>query len=657
MGSLVIWGCPHQIREDPYSCERLSGGLTCFKLPDKVLEDTKRHFALVPQYDPNGTPLTYWRYLEDQVVVGGIMTGHGDHPLTAPLLHAYYRSLYAFNDERDLLSRGIASTIHPDGKGAPPRYLQMLKDWTPIFEHLQAAGWLEVRDVDAKLARARLRRVREVIEEFYNSSRTRAIVFFPAHSKAEPLQIPVYSIASSPLSIAMKMPMRILPPQQVTAMGRIYYSQLYEYSRQYWKKLWPHFQKNLKEVELLHIGRFHCKHQWYQLFDLQEQSVVQRQMHLYILLQQFEDLSVQRKEYCNAQNLARFQEHRKIQQQIEELRKTIEEMNEAFRGLFEHYRLGMREVDDLAELNKSTIIDAFLRGEIPKFVSPIRTEQQLSWPQDILSKWMRDHRRFAWSKILEWLQPQGHFFASKNQLAGILHHPYTLFRAQSSGSDYIIRPYYLVGGSFAILLDRARNAIEILSPHHDPTQALQPTTNPTIPTDDTSSSTHSNKPDSSAQPRDKIQATKGDNEPPPEPEIQDPFYRKLPTNRHIPTSQSIAFTRTSARRQTTYRSLYHIMREQCPANVPLTPIHHVAVSDIPSLPALAEQSFAFYNDFLWIRLGCSAIAIPVRKTKPHDLLATQQRQIARIAEQAIISRDAIPIRIDLSPQQAPQIHF
>ncbi|TNE46358.1 MAG: hypothetical protein EP343_24140 [Deltaproteobacteria bacterium] len=640
---LPLLGCPKKkvINRD-LLCQK-GDGQNCLATG---FQNKQSPTAAVPAYDINGGPVTCWRFVSKNKAVGFYLTGQTNNPLTAPIYHAFYYDMFAFAGRNDVLGQGYVGILHPGGRDSSGRYLQAVDKWDQIFQHLSEAGWLQLRDIDTDEHKKRLAQVRQDIKTFYSSSSSRAILYYPPNKKNTPLFLPVYTVKDDPIGVQAIFPTRYLPTQRAQVLGRIYYKQRYTSAKPFLQALWPIYQKNIRLAHQIHELRFQCRHSWSQLFHVYNNQIQKFSFRLSSKFRRKDNPNIIRTEFCNASNLKQFKASEPIRQKIRSYRKQIDALNESFRELVEIYSRGLDNVKTTKELNLSTFVDAFLRGSILHYEDPVLVEGKKTYPQTLILESMKSTRKRIWKSIHKSLKKQGHHIQWNQKLGGILQEPFTFFRVRQQGTDYLVRPFHIVGGSFALLLDRANGMIQVLTPHQRPLRAktsksTSPATPPKPAQKATSSSGKTSTPAESK---------------PPFHQVTNAFYRGYsPPQKDFPLTtqplQSIQQWRRTPRQR-----ILSLIKQPCPKNAPTTPVYHHTAEDLPSpLPEVPARSFKLEQGFFFMRLRCHLFVIPVKgKTQvPRKML----KSLARKVERDMLQNDRIPSRITINSIQPPQLQF
>lgn len=662
--SALLWflgGCPKRIQRDISLFCKQQTGHHCFTTGSETPSANTPAQVALPLYDTNGAPVTCWRFREKQQTVGILLTGQTHHPLTTALFHAFYFNMYAYTHQNDLLGAGYVSIVAPGGSQTSARYMEMLARWDNLFQHLRDAGWLQIRDIDAAKHKQRLNTIQQDIQQFHSSGLTRTILYYPANQQA-PLLLPVYTIHREPYVVQAKFPAALFPPARVEAMGSIYYLQRYESSKHFLQALVPYYKKNLVQAEGLHALRFQCTHTWYDLFHLEHNKMKLRTLRISRTLQRIDNPNMRREEYCTPENFASFRRSEAVHARVRSYRKTLDLLNETFQDLLDAYDKGYRDIKSLRDLNTSTAIDAFLRGHILYYADPIRIDGNLQYPQTLLQQWMKESRTRIWKALHKDFQQKGHHLQEPGALGGSLQRPYTLFRVRKGGEDYLVRSYQLIGGSFAVLLDRARGVIDVITPHQSSipsSSSLQhhvPSSTSVKAKANTTPSSVSPKTGSVGQVNTKQPSVASSQAPLLTTEAA--FYEHTGNLAQAHQNTTLPWNWKFSRRQTRPHTLYELIHQPCPKNAPITPIRHHTVQELPSeIPDLPERSFRIHEGFFWMRWHCQLLTIPVRGTT--QVSSIQVRAIARQTEQAILQRDAIPTRMTIRSLQplSVQIEF
>lgn len=646
---LPLWGCPKKVSVNRDLLCQKGDGVNCLTTPNRP---SSGQTVSLPDYDINGGPVTCWRFHEKNKPVGFFLTGQTNNPLTAPLLHAFYYDMYAHASRSDVLGAGYVGIVHPAGRNASGRFLEAVEKWDDIFKHLADAGWVKLRNVDAIEHKKRLKKIQKDIKTFYTSSSSRTILYYPANKKDTPLFLPVYAIKNDIYGVQATFPAKYLPPARVQVLGRIYYQQRYQIAKPYMQAIWPMYRKNIREAQQIHELRFKCKHKWNRLFHVFNSRIAKTGFQLSRTMQRIGDPTDTRLQYCNAKNLKQFRASKVMQSKIRTYRKKIDNLNEAFRELVEIYSRGLNSTESTKALNLSTFVDAYLRGSFLHYSAPVSTKKKLIYPQTLVRSWMGSARKRIWRALHKNLKRQGHHIQWDKRLGGILHRPYTYFRVRQQGTDYLVRPYHIIGGSFAILLDRANSMIQVLTPHQQQrkagirvkTVAKTKAATTATPTASAKANTPSLKQSSKAR------------KPPPFFQEDTAFYKSSqPPQRSFALTQKPLYA-LKQRRQNPKRTLLQLIKQPCPENAPTTPVYHKSVEELPSpMPKVPARSFRIEQKFFWMRLRCFVFAIPVKgQTQvPRRLL----KGLAREVEREMLQRDYVPSHITIESIQPPKLRF
>ncbi len=647
---LGLVGCPKKvvINRD-LLCHR-NNSKNCLT-PDGFAKPSPTATAPLPLYDTNGAPVTCWRFVEEGKTVGILLTGESTHPFTSPLLHAFYYSMLPYSTPTDLLGAGYALIMNPGGAQTGPQYLGMLSNWMSVFKQLKAANWIQIRKIDAIKHKRRIQNIRKDIQRFVNSPHSRTILYYPDTSNGEPLLLPVFALKSEPRVAQAKFSVTLMPPVRARALGEIYYLQQYESSRPFWKALWPIYNKNIKLAKDINEVHFKCSHSWNKLFHVKRNKMGRSRFQLFRELKHTDNPSLRRREYCTAQNLKMFRASRAIQKQVNRYRKRLDLLNDTFHDLLKAYNKAYNSVKTLKDLSMSTFLDSFLRGEVLFFTAPIRVRKQIRYPQSLMRDWMRDSRTRIWRQLMKDFQSQGQHLQSSAGVGGILHRPYTFFRIRRNGTDYLVRPYTLVGGPFAIVLDRTRGVIEVLTPHHTASTNDNEENNKnksSHQTPDFVKSKAKTKTPASKKPNVRARARRFKKAP----LLQAPgsFYQPVESPKALLAMSRQAWTRQSKRRKIRQHHLYPLIQRRCLPNTPITPIRHIKVRNLPHpIPKIPTRSFLLQQSFFWMRYQCNLLVIPAKGNI--NIPTHQQKPLARKIEQTILKHDAIPSLITINSLQ------
>lgn len=640
-------GCPNRsVLSKELLCKQ-SNGFNCLTAQGSG-DVASASTASLPSHDINGAPLTVWKFIEKGQTVGILLTGESQHPFTSPLLHAFYFSMYAFLSPTDLLGAGYALVRNPGGAQTGPRYLQMLSDWVTVFQHLESAGWIHLRTIDNVRHKQRVQKIRADIQRFMNSPRSRTVLYYSDSAQGEPLLLPALTVSNRPMYSQARFSISLMPPARARALGRMYYLQQYENARPFWRALQPMLRKNLLAAQSINEIKFQCSHTWNKLFHVRGKKMSQDQFHLYREIRHRSNPNLRRREHCTQQTLSKFRRSKLVQKKVMSYRKQVDALNHSFQSLLETYNKAYNNIKMLRAANVSTFLDAFLRGQVLYFQDPIQVQGRVRFPQDLMKEWIGKSQSRIWKQIHKDFQNQGKHTRWSGQVGGLLHKPYTFFRVRRIGQNYLVRPYVLVGGSFAVIVARSRGVIEVVSTHQALPRGRSSARRKTV----TGTGALARK-----QPR-SLSSTKAFTKKKEAPyrTTRHAFYQRREDSRATLALARSPRTQQSPRRKSLKRRLLRLLSKPCAPNAPLSPIHNANVLELPTeLPKLPKRSFRVYKDFFWMRFQCHILAVPLRGAG--RVSRPVQVRIARRIERGMLQKDAIPLLVQIQSLQPLRLNI
>ncbi len=354
------------------------------------------------------------------------------------------------------------------------------------------------------------------------------------------------------------------------------------------------YQQNAMEVYRLQPDKFQCKHSWWNLFQIDEKSI-RREVVRFDLIRR-NSLGQIKRIPCNKNRLPKFRRMLQVLKTVRYYQKRLEQLNEAFQNFLEFYKLGARRLELTKELLISTAIDAFLRGEPLEFSAPIRVNGRQISGREFFSQWLRQKRAYAWGEMIETMSERGVILNRRGKVRykkslSLLDTPFTVYRTRTRGQIYLIRPQAILNSKFAIVLDRSKGVIEVLSSSE---------------------------------------------------RLENPQSKLFKLTQTSPASRP----NTQMEKERSARKRLGELLSQmviCPRNEHKNIIKNGEIYSIPTTSIeLSPYSFKHRDGILWLRWNCNIFAIPLQVGQVKQLSPALLRTVVRLLESSLIEEDRIP---------------
>lgn len=420
-----------------------------------------------PNTSPWKAPARVWRYREANKTVGLMMLGHTQKRIVSALDHAIYTSINEVSSPLGFITAGATYVMNPYGANAEEAYTKQMKAWDEMLGYIKQNKAVQVRDIPLSKVVDLLTNLRTDVLRFFQSSNNRTILYYHWPKELGPVVVPYYTIASPPTQALLRLSKNSLLEQRLKTYGTLYYRQKLRRALPAFNLLLNKYMpQNKRSRKLLFPAQLQCKYTWYKLFELVDSTIKMRNVHLSYREVNTINPQQERRIFCRDKSLERFKQDPRVIRKVRIYRQELMDLNRSFRSYVGHHTLALKRLDALSDLSISTAIDGLLRRHTLYYNEKIRLNGKVVDPNELFDTWQKQRFKETWQQIHKQAQDAGQYFNTvPTDPAGIFRFDHVVFWTKALGPDYVIAPKAIMSGSFAVVLDRTRGIIEIVTPY------------------------------------------------------------------------------------------------------------------------------------------------------------------------------------------------